>query len=89
MDQMPAQIGLPIVDRTCLEDVVGGLEEIGLADVDVARLGQLDLLEIIRPIPVRRERLQLGLRHLVVILLRIAQLDAGARRLARAKFPAP
>ena len=72
---MPAQISFPVIDRDGLENVVRRFEELRLAHIDVARLGQFDFLKIIRPIPIRRERLQLRLLHLVVIFLRIAHLD--------------
>ena len=83
---MPAQINLPVIDRDGLENVVRGFEKIRLADIDVARLGQFDLFEIIRPIQIRRERLQLRLLHLVIIFLRIAQCHPRARGLGQRHF---
>ena len=54
--------------------------------VDVARHGQTDLFEVIAPVPIRRDLLEFIRRHLVVILLRIAQFDAGAGRLRQRSF---
>ena len=83
---MPAQIRLPIIDWCGLEHLISRFEEIGLMHVDVARLVQFDFLEIFNPIPVRRELLQVRLWHLVVILLRIAQLHTGAGRFREFRF---
>ena len=79
IDEMPTQISLPVVDRGVRESCIGGFEKIRLMDVDIARLDQIDLLEVIGPLPIRRQRLQIGLCHLVVVFLRIAQFDPGAR----------
>ena len=73
---MPAEIGFPIVQWRALEHVVSSFEEFRLLHIDVARLDQLDVFEIITPFPIRCQLLQIGLRHFVIILLRIAQLDA-------------
>ena len=54
--------------------------------VDFPRLVQFDFLEILNPIPVGHELLQVRLRHLVVILLRIAQLHAGPGRFGEFRF---
>ena len=79
VDEMPAQICLPIVQRCVLEHLVGGFEESWLVHVNIARLQQIDALEIIAPIPVGRQILKVPQRHPVVILLRIAQLDLCSR----------
>ena len=47
--------------------------------VNVWWLEQVDLFEVIAPLPIRRQLLELAYRHFVVIFLRIAQLDACSR----------
>ena len=83
---MPAQIRFPIVDWCARESGVGRFEEFRLLHVDVARLNQIDAFEIISPIPVGRQRLEILLCHFVVVLLRIAEFDARARRLGERGF---
>src|SRR5213076_62823 len=83
---MPTQIGFPIVDGCFGEHRVGGLEELGLAYINVTRLGEINRFKIIGPIPVRRYLLQIGLRHLVVVLLWIAKLHASAGGLGQRSF---
>ena len=79
---MPAEVSLPIIERDGFENRIGGLEEIGLSDIDVLRARQtLSVLKKSSQSKSGHELLQLGLRHLVIVFLRIAQLDAGARRL--------
>ena len=51
--------------------------------VDVAGLEQVDLIEVIAPIPLWREVLQLAHTHLVVVFDRVAQLHACARRFSQ------
>ncbi len=86
VDKVPAQISFPIVDRGVRESCAGDFEEVRLMNVDVARLDKIDFFEVIGPVPIRRERLQVGLRHFVVVFLRIAQFDAGARGLRKRSF---
>ena len=89
---MPTQIRFPIVQRHALEHLAGGSEKFRLLYVNIARFQQVDVLEIIAPIPIGRQVLELAQRHFVVIFLRIAQLDlctGGFRelRLERENFP--
>ena len=76
---MPAQIRFPILDWCALKHVVSGFEEFRLVHVNVWWLEQVDLFEVIAPLPIRRQLLELAYRHFVVIFLRIAQLDACSR----------
>ena len=86
VDEMPAQIRFPIIEWCGRESGVGRFEEFRLLHVDVARLNQIDAFEIIRPIPVGRQRLEILLSHLVVVFLRIAEFDACARGLGEQGF---
>ena len=86
INEMPAQICFPIVQRCVGKECVCCFEEFRLMHIDVAGFDQIDVLEVIRPIPIRRERLHFALLHLVIIFLWIAQFDAGARRLSQRSF---
>src|SRR5713101_3580550 len=45
VNEMPAQISFPIIHRDAAENLVRRFKEIGLPDIDVAGLAQLELLE--------------------------------------------
>ena len=83
---MPAQIRFPIIQRRVLEHLVGGFEKFGLLHVHTGGLEDIDVLEITAPIPIGRQLLKLAHRHLVVVLLRIAQLHACARGLGKLRL---
>ena len=72
IDQMPAQVRLPIVQRCRSKQVVGSFEKLRLLHVDIARLDQVNRLEVIAPVPVWRHVLQLSHIHLVVVFDRVA-----------------
>ena len=86
VEHMPAQINFPVVHRRARKNLIRGLEEFRLADIDITRLDEFYLLEVIVPLPVRSESLEIGLLHFVVVLLRIAQLHARPRRLRQRRF---
>ena len=54
--------------------------------VDIAGLDQLDLFEVIAPVPVWGQVLQLAPAHLVVIFDWVAQLHPRARRFGQLRF---
>ena len=83
---MPAQIRLPIFDRDVCHELVGGLEEFGLADVDLGNLRQVDGAEVATPIKVRRQFQKLRFNHRVIVGFRIATLHARQRILGQLRL---
>src|SRR5207253_10157090 len=81
VDEMPAQVRLPVAERYGLELLVQGLKELRLADVDCRDGRRVHFLEVRLPREIRSQRLQLRRRHPVIGRVRITPLDAGHRRL--------
>ena len=73
-DQVPGEVRAPGGDRRIRKLAVDRLEELRLLDVEVAAR-QLRLVEVSRPVEVRRELPQLGEGDHVIGVLRIAQRD--------------
>src|SRR5439155_8586329 len=78
---MPAQIGLPLRNRRGRQLCVERLEKVRLTDIDLLELRMTYRFEIRLPGKIRRERFQFRERHLVVGLVRVAQIDRKSTRL--------
>ena len=74
---MPAQVGLPVGDRGRGEEAVQALEELRLADVDGVGGRGAGRFHEGGPLEVRGEGIGRGNRHLVIVRLGVAPLDAG------------
>ena len=83
---MPSEVRFPIIDRRLFEQLVGRFEKLRLLNIHIRRREQVERLEIIAPIPIGRQVLELLRRHFVVILDRIAQLHASARGFRQFRF---
>ena len=80
MDQMPAEICSPLVDRQSESSIsFNRLKNSGWLDDEIVELADLGGLPIEVPIQIRRELGQFGDRVFVVIRLAIAELRRGLR----------
>ncbi len=86
VDHVPAQIDFPVGQRRGCKLVVQFLEEIRLADVDLANRRRADRLHVAFPGPVGRQFLEFRQRHFVVVLFRVAKFHARARSLCERSF---
>src|SRR3984957_4311542 len=86
MNQVPAKVRLPVIQRNGGKPFIERLEKLGLADVHFTDAGETDVSEVGIPRTSGRELADLGHSHLVVVALRIAQLDAGPGRLRNLRF---
>ena len=73
------EVGLEGVEALIGDELVLGLEEVRLADVEVGNFGRVDSGEIGGPVEVGVELIEVGEGHDVVALVRIAEFNAGRR----------
>ena len=73
MDQVPAQIDLPVRERNGSHGGVNAFEKLGLADVRRSERRQARFLKVALPGKMRRERIEFGKSHHVKVSNRIAK----------------
>ena len=83
MDQVPAQVALPIGDRSLGQRGGEALEEIGVRQVELAEGGAAGVGEVPLPIDAGHEFPDPGDRHLVVAPVGVAQVDPAQRALGQ------
>ena len=79
----PGEVGFPVVERTAGGEGADALEELGLANVDGAGIGQAERLEVRGPVEAGRLRGEFREGHLVVVALGVAEFDGVARGLGQ------
>jgi len=76
IDDLPPQVRFPVRERHRGEQAVGRLEENRILDVDGGDVGAAFAGEEARPVEARRKLRELRRRHLVIVRVRIPELDA-------------
>ena len=87
-NQLPAKVGLDVVQRRCREQRTERFEEVRLGDVDRLERRRADATEVRGPVEGRRQSLELVWRHAVVDPRRIPSRHVVERRFRQRRLHA-